>query len=49
LLGRPEGNGQLERPGHRREDDIKMDLGEMEWEAWTGLSCLKIRIGGRLF
>jgi hypothetical protein len=48
-LGRPEGNGPLERPRHRWEDDIKMDLKEMEWEVWTGLIWLRIWIGGGLF
>jgi hypothetical protein len=28
----PEGNRQLERPRHRREDNIKMDLTEIRWE-----------------
>jgi len=31
----------------RWEDNIKMDLQEMGWGAWTGLIWLRIRIGGR--
>jgi hypothetical protein len=36
LVGRSEGNRQLERPRHRWEDNIKMDLsetgrGSMDW------------------
>ena len=37
LVGKPEGNRQLGRPRHRWEDNIKMDLEEVEWRAWTGL------------
>jgi hypothetical protein len=29
LVGKPEGKRQLERPGHRWEDNIKMDLREI--------------------
>ena len=31
LLGKPEGNRPRGRPRHRREDDIKIDLQEVEW------------------
>jgi hypothetical protein len=31
LMGKPEGERQLERPRHRWEDNIKMDLREMGW------------------
>jgi hypothetical protein len=36
LVGKPEGQRQLGRPGHRWEDNIKMDLqevrcGSMDW------------------
>jgi hypothetical protein len=31
LVGRPDGNRSLGRPGHRWEDNIKLDLQEMEW------------------
>ena len=49
LLGRPDRNGQLERPRHRWEDDIKMDLKGTEWEVWTELIWLRVFIGGGLF
>jgi hypothetical protein len=29
LVGKPKGKGQLERPRHRWEDNIKMDLQEV--------------------
>jgi hypothetical protein len=29
LVGRPEGKRSLGRPRHRRENNIKMDLGEL--------------------
>ena len=31
LVDRPEGNGILRRPGHRREKNIKMDIEELGW------------------
>jgi hypothetical protein len=31
LVGRPEGRRPLGRPRRRCEDNIKMDLGEVEW------------------
>jgi hypothetical protein len=42
LVGRPEGRRQLERPWRRWEDNIKMDLQEVGWGAWTGLIWLRI-------
>jgi hypothetical protein len=46
LEGKPEGKRLLRRPRRRREDNIKMDLQEVEWEVWTGLSWLRIGTGG---
>jgi hypothetical protein len=49
LLGKPEGKRRLGRPRHRWEDDIKMDLQEVGWGAWTGLIWLGIgTYGGHL-
>jgi hypothetical protein len=48
LVGRPEGRRQLGRPRYRWEDNIKIDLQEVGWGAWTGLIWLRIRIGGGL-
>jgi hypothetical protein len=31
LVGKPEGKRPLERPRRRWPDNIKMDLGEVEW------------------
>jgi hypothetical protein len=31
LVGKPEGKGPLGRPRRRWVDDIRMDLGEVEW------------------
>jgi hypothetical protein len=31
LVGMPEGKGTVERPRHRWEDGIRMDLREMGW------------------
>jgi hypothetical protein len=48
LIRRHEGRRPLGRLRHRWEDNIKMDLQEMGWGAWTGLSWLRIGTGGRL-
>jgi hypothetical protein len=40
LVGKPEGKRQLERPRHRWDDGIKMDLREIGWEGveWIHLA-----------
>jgi hypothetical protein len=48
LVGKPEVKRQLGRPMHRWEDNIKMDLQEVGWEAWTGTMWLRIGTGGGL-
>jgi hypothetical protein len=48
LVGRPEGRRPLGRPKGRWEDNIKMDLKEVGWGAWTGLIWLRIVTGGGL-
>jgi hypothetical protein len=48
VVGRPEGRRPLGRRRHRWEDNIKIDLQEVGWRAWTGLSWLRIGTGGRL-
>jgi hypothetical protein len=50
LVGRPEGRRPLERPRHKEEDNIKMDLQEVGWDgmAWPGLIWLRTGTGGRL-
>jgi hypothetical protein len=42
LVGKPEGKKPLGRPRRRWEDNIKMDLKDVGYGAWTGLSWLKI-------
>jgi hypothetical protein len=39
-VGKPEGKRLLERPRHMWEDNIKMDLGEIEWGGmdWNDLA-----------
>jgi hypothetical protein len=32
FVGRPEGKRPLQRPRHRWVDNIKMDLGEIQWD-----------------
>jgi hypothetical protein len=48
LVGKPEGNRPLERPGGRWEDGIRMDLREIVWRLWSGFTCLRIGIVGGL-
>jgi hypothetical protein len=48
LVGIPEGWRPLGRPKRRWEDNIKMDLREIGWGAWTGSIWLRIGTGGRL-
>jgi hypothetical protein len=40
LLGKPEGKRQIGRPRRRWVDNIRMDLGEVEWGDvdWIGLA-----------
>jgi hypothetical protein len=47
LVGKPEGKRPFGRPRCRLEGNIKMDLQEVEWAAWTGLIWLRIGTGGR--
>jgi hypothetical protein len=50
LVGKPEGRRPLERPKHRWEVSIKMDLEEVAWDgvAWPALIWLRIGTGGGL-
>jgi hypothetical protein len=48
LVGEPEGRRPLGRPRRRWEDNIKMDLREVGWGAWTGSVWLRIGTGGGL-
>jgi hypothetical protein len=47
LVGRPE-RRPLGKPRRRWEDNIKMDLHEVGWGAWTRLIWLRIGTGGGL-
>ena len=42
LVGKPEEKGPLGRPRCRCEHNIKMDLQEVGWGAWTGLIWLRV-------
>jgi hypothetical protein len=48
LVGKPDGKRTLGRPRRRWENNIKMDLQEVGWEAWTGLIWLGIGTCGGL-
>jgi hypothetical protein len=47
LWEKPNAKRPLGRPRHRWEN-IKMDLLEVGWGAWTGLIWLRIETGGRV-
>jgi hypothetical protein len=46
LVGKPDGKRQLGRPRCRWEENIKVNLQEVGWGVWTGLSWLRIETGG---
>jgi hypothetical protein len=46
LVRKPEGKIPLGRPRLRWEDNIEMNLQEVGFGVWTGLSCLRIQTGG---
>jgi hypothetical protein len=49
LVGKPKGKRSLERPWRRREDGIKMDLREIAWWVWSGITLLRLgTVGGLL-
>jgi hypothetical protein len=48
LVGKPEGKRPLERPRHRWEDGIRMDLRETGLGVYSGFSWLMIETGGGL-
>jgi hypothetical protein len=48
LVGKPEGRGPLGRPRSKWEDNIKTNLREVGWRAWTGSILLRIGTGDRL-
>jgi hypothetical protein len=45
LVGKHEGKSLLERPRCMWEDNIKMDLHEVGWGAWTGLIWFRVGTG----
>jgi len=47
--GKPELKWPLETIRSRWEDNNRMDLQEVGWEAWTGLIWFRIGAGGSLF
>jgi hypothetical protein len=48
LEGKPEGRSPLRRLRCIWADNIKMDLREVGWGAWTGLILLRVATGGEL-
>jgi len=47
-VGKHEGRRPLGRPKHRWQDNIKINLQEMGWRAWTKSKWLRIGTGGWL-
>jgi hypothetical protein len=48
VVGEPEGKRLLGRPRHRYEDNVKIGLSEVGWEASTRMMWLNTGAGGRL-
>jgi hypothetical protein len=48
LVWRLQGKRPLEKPRHRWEDNIKMDIQEVGWGVWTGVIWLRIGTVGVL-
>jgi len=48
LVRKPEGKRPLGRPRHRWEDNIKKNIQEVGWRAWTRFIWLRIGTGGGL-
>jgi hypothetical protein len=48
LVGKSEGKRPLGRRSSKWDDNIKMDLREVGWGAWTGSIWLKIGTGSKL-
>jgi hypothetical protein len=54
LVGKTKGRRPLRRPRRRWKDNIKMDLKELRWGPWSGLTWLwigtgRVGVGGRVF
>jgi hypothetical protein len=47
LVERCNGRRPVERPIHRWDDNVKMDLKKWNREAWSGLVWLRMGTGGR--
>jgi hypothetical protein len=47
-VGKSQGKRLLGRPRHKRVDNIKMDLREIDGVLWTGLNWLGIGTSGGL-
>jgi hypothetical protein len=47
-VGKPKAKRPLERPRHRWEGGIKMNLEEIGWGSVSGFTCLRIGITGGL-
>jgi hypothetical protein len=48
LVRKPEGQNPFGRPRHRWEDNMRINLGEIRWEMWTGFIWLSIGASGRV-
>jgi hypothetical protein len=48
LVGKPKAKIPLEKPRHSWEDNIKVNLGEIDWMIWTGFVWLGIGTSGGL-
>ena len=47
FVSRPEGKRLLRRPRHRWRENVKMDLQEVEWQAWIVSISFRTGTGNR--
>jgi len=47
LVGKPEGEKPLGRPGHRWDNNIKMNFKQVDGKTWAELIWFRIGAGGR--
>ena len=47
FVGRSEGKRLLRRPRHRWRENVKMDLQEVEWQAWIVSISFRTGTGNR--
>jgi hypothetical protein len=47
MVRKPEGKRSCKRPGHRWENNIRMDLRELEWKGMDWIHMAQVGTSGR--